>query len=63
MEEWSPEVARLARAALAGGLLSERRAAAEHLADHVLAPIGGVMPIEWAMEWEELEEPGTKDEG
>jgi hypothetical protein len=33
----------------------DRCAAVRALADHVLAPLGGVMPMEWTTEWEPLE--------
>jgi hypothetical protein len=49
---WAPEAAQLARDALTGKPLAERRAAIERLAEHVLAPIGGVMPLEWQTVWE-----------
>ncbi len=55
LAEWDPEAARLARAALACGPLSQRRLAVERLAAHVLRPIGGPMPLEWRTEWEELQ--------
>lgn len=44
---WDAPAAELARAALAGGALDQ-------LAAHVLAPLGGPMPLEWRTEWEEL---------
>lgn len=50
---WSPAVAQLAAAALAAGQ-PDARAAAEHLAALVLAPLGGPMPLTWAMDWEPL---------
>jgi hypothetical protein len=58
---WAPEAAQLARDALASRALAERRAAIEHLAEQVLAPIGGVMPLEWRNEWEPLEPPAAAD--
>jgi hypothetical protein len=54
LDGWAPEIARLARAALATGPLAERRAAVERLAKQVLAPIGGPMPLEWRSAWEPL---------
>src|SRR6266702_277850 len=50
---WEPTAAHLARTALEHGPLAERRATLERLATHVLAPLGGIMPLEWATEWEE----------
>ena len=60
LDRWDQEAAALARAALSCGPLADRRAALDRLAAHVLAPIGGVMPLEWRTEWEELEP--TNDE-
>jgi hypothetical protein len=51
---WDPAAAQLARAALADTTLEGRRAALEQLAAHVLAPLGGPMPLEWRTEWEVL---------
>jgi len=53
---WAPQVARLARAALADGSVAERRAALLRMAEPVLAPIGGLMPLEWRTAWEDLPE-------
>jgi hypothetical protein len=53
---WAPDVARLAGAALAETTLPERCAAVQRMADLVLAPIGGLMPLEWNSEWEPLQE-------
>lgn len=57
---WSPQSAELAVNALTPLPLAERRAAAERLADLVLAPIGGPMPLEWQNDWERLEPPATE---
>jgi hypothetical protein len=54
---WSPAAAKLAASALAPRPLPERRATAEQLTALVLAPIGGLMPLEWQNDWEPLEEP------
>jgi hypothetical protein len=54
LEGWAPELAALACTALACGPIAERRTAVERLAQHVLAPIGGVMPLEWQTDWEQL---------
>lgn len=63
LASWAPQAAQLARDALAGGPLAERRAAIERLAEQVLAPIGGVMPLEWQTEWEPQAPPAAADEG
>ena len=49
---WAPEVARLAGAAQTEATLAARRAAVQRMAELVLAPIGGLMPLEWRNEWE-----------
>ena len=64
LERWDAQAAQFARAALVRGPLDVRRAALDALAGHVLAPIGGLMPIEWRIEWDELQpdqEPRTKN--
>jgi len=53
---WAPEVAQLASAALIATTLAERRAAVQRMAELVLAPIGGPMPLEWQNDWEPLHE-------
>lgn len=53
---WAPELAQLAGAALTEKTLTERRAAVQRMAELVLAPIGGLMPLEWRNEWEPLQE-------
>ena len=55
LDGWDAHAARLARAALAGGPLGERRAALDQLAAHTLAPIGGLMPLEWDSGWDEVQ--------
>lgn len=57
LASWDAEAARLAREAIGGAALDARRAALERLAAHVLAPIGGPMPLEWRTDWEELQAP------
>jgi hypothetical protein len=47
--------ARFARAALASRPRVERIEALHQLAGHVLGPIGGLLPLEWETEWEELQ--------
>ena len=51
---WDSEAARLARAALVAQTCATRRAAATVLAEHVLEPLGGLMPLTWESGWEEL---------
>jgi hypothetical protein len=53
---WAPEVARLAVAALTERTLAERSAAVQRMAELVLTPIGGLMPLEWRNAWEPLQE-------
>lgn len=52
---WDDLAAQLARLALACGPLPRRREAARRLAEHVLQPLGGLMPLEWRTEWEALQ--------
>ncbi len=52
---WDPEAARLAREALAGAALAERRDAARQLAEYVLQPLGGLMPLEWHSAWDPMQ--------
>ena len=49
-----PALASLAVRALSDGPLDERRVAAAAFAAQVLAPIGGLMPLEWHSDWEAL---------
>lgn len=56
LASWAPEVAQLAGAALTERTLNERRAAVQCMAELVLVPIGGLMPLEWQNEWEPLQE-------
>jgi hypothetical protein len=55
LERWDAQAAQLARTALVCGPLGARRVALDTLAAHVLAPLGGLMPLEWRNEWEELQ--------
>jgi hypothetical protein len=55
LQQWDAPAAKLARAALASVLPAERTEALHQLATHVLAPLGGPMPLEWETEWEALE--------
>jgi hypothetical protein len=53
---WDSHAVRLARQACNGRAdPGERCAAVRALVDHVLAPLGGIMPMEWNTEWELLE--------
>src|SRR5262245_27859470 len=47
LDRWDAHAARLARVALAYGPIDARRRAIDQLAVYVLAPIGGLMPLEW----------------
>jgi hypothetical protein len=60
---WSPELAQLAGAALACRPLAKRRAAVQGMAELVLAPIGGLMPLEWRNDWEALSEADSAYKG
>ena len=55
LERWDARAAELARTALVCGPLDARRAALDALAAHVLGPLGGLMPLEWRIDWEELQ--------
>jgi hypothetical protein len=55
LQHWDARAAELASAALTAGALAERIESLEQLAAHVLTPIGGLMPLEWETEWEELQ--------
>ena len=55
LERWDAQAAQLARTALTCGPLDLRREALDELAGHVLAPLGGLMPLEWRNEWDELQ--------
>jgi hypothetical protein len=63
LERWDAPAADQARTALVCGPLEARRAALDRLAAHVLAPIGGLMPLEWRIEWDELQLDGDKVTG
>jgi hypothetical protein len=56
LASWAPEVAQLAGAALTETTLNTRRAAVQRMAELVLTPIGGLMPLEWRNDWEPLQE-------
>src|SRR5262245_55635017 len=55
LERWDAQAAQLARTVLVRGPLDLRRAALDALASHVLAQLGGLMPLEWRIEWDELQ--------
>ena len=55
LERWDSVTALLARAVLTQGPLAERIVAAQRLAEHVLEPLGGLMPLAWQTEWETLQ--------
>jgi predicted nucleotidyltransferase len=58
LNDWDAHAARLARRACNDAVgLRDRCDALRALADHVLAPLGGIMPLEWQTEWEALEPP------
>jgi predicted nucleotidyltransferase len=57
--QWDVAASRLARQVCNGGVpISARCTAVRALADHVLAPLGGVMPLEWSTDWEPVEPAG-----
>jgi hypothetical protein len=56
LSSWAPEPAQLAGAALTAITIAERHAAVQRMAELVLAPIGGLMPLEWQNDWEPLQE-------
>jgi len=55
LASWDPVAATLARR-VCDGAMSDRHQAARELAAHVLAPLGGPMPLAWEIAWEELDE-------
>jgi hypothetical protein len=65
LERWDDAAARVARQACSPSApLGQRTAAVRDLADRVLAPLGGLMPLEWSTPWEELTpEDGEKGKG
>jgi hypothetical protein len=63
LEGWDVCAAQLVRVALGCGPLADRRAALDQLAAHALAPIGGLMPLEWHNEWDELQPDDAEDRG
>lgn len=54
LKTWDPTAANLARQTSVGPVAA-RASAMETLTEHVLAPLGGPMPLVWATDWEELE--------
>jgi predicted nucleotidyltransferase len=55
LERWDAPAAHMARAALSCQEPAGRHKALVALANHVLAPIGGLMPLEWSNTWEIVE--------
>ena len=63
LEGWDTKAARLARQACNDGAnLNDRCTAVRSLVEHVLAPVGGTMPIEWNTDAEILESPDAKSD-
>jgi hypothetical protein len=61
LADWDGLAARLARQACNDQRPAhDRGVAIRELADHVLAPLGGLMPLEWSTEWEELVPPDAE---
>jgi predicted nucleotidyltransferase len=59
LARWDGTATRLARQASRGAAaIGARCAAVRALADHVLAPLGGVMPLEWSSDWETVKPEG-----
>jgi predicted nucleotidyltransferase len=52
---WDGEAARLVRTALSSQPIAARRAAIAQLAERVVLPLGGLMPLEWATDWEDVQ--------
>jgi hypothetical protein len=56
LANWDAAAAKLARQACNDRAMTrDRCAAVRGLAEHVLAPLGGIMPMEWSTDWEILE--------
>jgi hypothetical protein len=59
LETWDGVAAGLARRACSDrNPTRDRSIAMRELADHVLTPLGGLMPLEWSTAWEDLVPPG-----
>lgn len=54
LDTWAPEAARLARHVLLATSAEARLQHLDALAALVLAPCGGLMPLEWTMPWQPL---------
>lgn len=54
LEAWDAPAADLVRQ-VCRGATAQRVAALEQFMQHVLAPVGGPMPLEWRMDWEDVE--------
>ena len=60
LASWDTIAANFAREACKNGATTgDRCAAVRALAGHVLAPLGGVMPMEWGTDWEPLSPPNA----
>ena len=56
LANWDADAANLARQACNDrATIRDKCAAVRRLANHVLAPLGGIMPIEWSTDWEVLD--------
>ncbi len=55
LKQWDIQAAHLVEEALCHSQAIERYNAIKQLADHILKPLGGIMPLEWSIEWENLE--------
>lgn len=54
LETWDATAANLVRRSC-GGTVAERFAALKQFMQHVLAPVGGPMPLAWRTQWEDIE--------
>ncbi|GCE46785.1 nucleotidyltransferase-like protein [Thermosporothrix hazakensis] len=54
LARWDETAAREARTALTSGPLLERVAALRRLAEYILKPVGGPMPLEWEIDWSDV---------
>ncbi len=57
LAQWDAAAAALVRTALQPADHAERKTALLALAAHILAPIGGLMPLEWHTAWEDITPP------
>jgi hypothetical protein len=62
LAQWDTAASRLARQTCHGtAAIGVRCAAVRALADHVLAPLGGLMPMEWSTDWESVKLEGEAE--